>query len=353
MKISDRAGNAVHRGFLAAACPVIVAVIAACVVLTAVAEGQVTDYIINDGDDTITVRTYMDKVENILSENGIDMENAWYVCQEQDGCVLVTIHHNHMITVAYDGKETAALVGEGTVEKALNALDIALNDLDIVSSPLTDEVYEGMKITINRVTIDYTSEELEIGFETEYVDNPEAYEGVDEVLTEGKNGLETVTYKNTYVDGELSATEVANEEVIEEPVNEVIFRGTKEVVYSENLSAEVDADSKTITTESGEVFTYSKVITMKATAYTYHSGQNITYSGVPAQVGVVAALPSTIPQGSRVYIVSPQGTWEYGFATVGDKPARNILDLFMETYNECIQFGVKEALVYILDDVEA
>ena len=88
---------------------------------------------------------------------------------------------------------------------------------------------------------------------------------------------------------------------------------------------------------------------MTATAYTYTSGANITSSGVPAQVGVVAALPRTLPQGTRVYIVSPYGSWEYGVATVGDRPANDIIDLFMETYDECIQFGVRDALVYVLD----
>ena len=90
---------------------------------------------------------------------------------------------------------------------------------------------------------------------------------------------------------------------------------------------------------------------MTATAYTYSSNSkmNITSSGVPVQVGVVAALPSTIKPGTKVYIVSAYGTWEYGVATVGDTPGRDIIDLFMETESECRQFGVKDALVYILD----
>ena len=84
---------------------------------------------------------------------------------------------------------------------------------------------------------------------------------------------------------------------------------------------------------------------MTATAY---YGGGTTSSGAPAQVGIVAALPGVIPAGTRVYIVSPYGSWEYGVAVVGDTPGINVVDLYMDTYEECIQFGMRDALVYIL-----
>jgi 3D (Asp-Asp-Asp) domain-containing protein len=261
----------------------------------------------------------------------------------------VTIHHYPVVTVICDGEEVTATVEEGTVYETLSSLNISLGEEDIVSPDGNDLVTDGMKITVSRVTYEYSYEEVEIPYETEYVTDNDVFIGIEETTTEGVNGTKKITYKTTYVDGVPEATDVYDEEVTIEPVNEVITQGTRQVGYTEALTASVDTDNKTITTETGETYTYSKVIKMTATAYTYYPGENITSSGVPVQVGVVAALPSTLPQGTKVYIVSPYGTWEYGFATVGDKPARDILDLFMEEYDDCIQFGVKDAMVYILD----
>lgn len=104
----------------------------------------------------------------------------------------------------------------------------------------------------------------------------------------------------------------------------------------------------TLTTPSGEQLSYSKCITMKATAYTYPPGA-ITSSGAPVQVGIVAALPSTLPPGTRVYIVTLDGQYTYGPAVVGDTPGSDIIDLFFDTLDECYEFGVRNAYVYILD----
>jgi 3D (Asp-Asp-Asp) domain-containing protein len=53
-----------------------------------------------------------------------------------------------------------------------------------------------------------------------------------------------------------------------------------------------------------------------------------------------------------MYIEAADGSWIYGYATAedcgggikGDK-----IDLFFDTYDECIQFGVRKAVVYILE----
>ena len=54
--------------------------------------------------------------------------------------------------------------------------------------------------------------------------------------------------------------------------------------------------------------------------------------------------------GTKVYIVSAYGDWEYGIAVVGDTGVKgNKIDLFYNTYDECIQFGRRDAIVYILE----
>lgn len=90
---------------------------------------------------------------------------------------------------------------------------------------------------------------------------------------------------------------------------------------------------------------------MKGTAYT--TGGKVgtrTASGTQVRVGVVAVDRSVMPLGTKVYVVSNDGSYVYGFAVAEDTGVRgNIIDLYMDTYNECIQFGVRDCTVYILD----
>ena len=109
--------------------------------------------------------------------------------------------------------------------------------------------------------------------------------------------------------------------------------------------------SGTITLDNGQTLTFSSSRTMKGTAYT--TGGKVgtrTASGTQVRVGVVAVDRSVMPLGTKVYVVSNDGSYVYGFAVAEDTGVRgNIIDLYMDTYNECIQFGVRDCTVYILD----
>ncbi len=92
-------------------------------------------------------------------------------------------------------------------------------------------------------------------------------------------------------------------------------------------------------------------MSMRATAYTTERQTNkITATGAIAQVGIVAVDPSVIPLGTKLYIVSANGSWVYGYAVAGDTGVKGqSIDLFFDTYDECINFGVRTATVYILN----
>ena len=77
-----------------------------------------------------------------------------------------------------------------------------------------------------------------------------------------------------------------------------------------------------------------------------------TATGTIARVGAIAVDPKVIPYGTRMYIVSSDGTITYGVATAedcGGSIKGNRVDLFFDTYSECINFGVRSCTVYILD----
>ena len=66
---------------------------------------------------------------------------------------------------------------------------------------------------------------------------------------------------------------------------------------------------------------------------------------------VLSLLCRFAPIGAgAMYVVSNDGKYVYGFATAEDTGVRgNIIDLYMNTYSECVQFGVRDCTVYILD----
>ena len=105
----------------------------------------------------------------------------------------------------------------------------------------------------------------------------------------------------------------------------------------------------TITTPDGQVLSYVDVLTCDATAYCIHG---YTASGTPSRYGAIAVDPRYIPLGTRMYIVTTDGSWVYGIATAEDTGGAikgYIIDLFFDDYATCIQFGRRDCTVYVLE----
>ena len=92
---------------------------------------------------------------------------------------------------------------------------------------------------------------------------------------------------------------------------------------------------------------YIAVYDMEATAYlpTDGDGYGITATGIPATYGVAAVDPYVIPLGSRLYI---PGYGEAIAADTGGAIYGNRIDLCMESYSECMNFGRRYVTVYVL-----
>jgi len=102
----------------------------------------------------------------------------------------------------------------------------------------------------------------------------------------------------------------------------------------------------------GQVLRYSRRIVVEATAYTTErSDWKINRIGNIARVGTIAVDPTVIPLRSIVYVQDYWGRWHYGTAVAEDTGGAirgNIIDLYMATWDECIQFGRRRAVVYVL-----
>lgn len=71
-------------------------------------------------------------------------------------------------------------------------------------------------------------EDMDKPYETVEKDDPSLYVGTTKVQTEGSNGIQRVTSKVKYVNGEARPSYITNTTVITEPTNKVVLKGTKQ-----------------------------------------------------------------------------------------------------------------------------
>jgi 3D (Asp-Asp-Asp) domain-containing protein len=153
-----------------------------------------------------------------------------------------------------------------------------------------------------------------------------------------------------------------------DPLN--IYAGLKLEVPSSSLktlsvptktieATEPSKTAQTITTTSGQSLSFSKVINIKATAYSDAPEENgwgpVDYFGDPLKLGTIAVDPKVIPFGTKVYITG------YDFkglpigglvATATDKGGAikgKRIDIFVPGSRDFVSgFGVQNVKVYVL-----
>ncbi|WP_170239169.1 G5 domain-containing protein [Streptococcus suis] len=94
----------------------------------------------------------------------------------------------------------------------------------VLEEPTTKEVLKGTKPIEGTET---ETNQVEIPFETEYVDDPTLLEGKTKVVTPGVNGSKTVTTTYQTIKGVRQENPTVTEEMTKQPVKQVIARGTK------------------------------------------------------------------------------------------------------------------------------
>lgn len=232
-----------------------------------------------------------------------------------------------------------------TVKELLSDLKIKVDEDDIVIPDLDTELKSEGKISIIKVDVKVIEKEVEAPFKTIKKKNKELTHKQSKILVQGVNGKNKVKCKEYYAGDKLIKEEVIHVETLVKPIDQVFEEGTKDV----------------FTNDRGD-FTARKAIKMVATAYEAgprstgkrpgDKGYGITASGARAKRGTVAVDPRVIPLGTKLYIKSlTPGVPDYGFAIAQDTGGAikgNKIDLFMDTVWECLQFGRRPVMVYIL-----
>lgn len=261
----------------------------------------------------------------------------------------ITIDRAFAVTVTVNGETKEVYLTGGTVGDALAEAGVNTDEYCLVNAMMSDTLDEGTDICLESV-LKYAEREdrEELPFETVVQYTPDLPKGVSRVTQKGQNGEVVRQIRDTVVDGEVISSVVLSERRTE-PVTEIRLVGTTVGMAMSKPPYEIELD------ELGQPIGYKSLTVGQCTAYTNDRGLcgKYTSTGRVAAVGVVAVDPRVIPYGTELYIVSADGSVVYGYAIAGDTggaltSGRVLVDLFMDTYEDCMQFGRRNMNVYIL-----
>ena len=262
------------------------------------------------------------------------------------------------VTIRHEGKTLTIRCKRETISHLLDRVGIVPGPLEMVGV----DIHEGgVDITVSSDLIYYDRVVEEVVHDTVRVANPSLEKGTEQVIQEGSDGIRAAIYEVTWSNGsELSRQFV--EQLNSTAVDEIVEYGTAEppkagqppAVSAErypiaNVSNYADGGGM-LTLQSGEQLRFTAAKSMTATAYTtgYGGVGTRTASGTTVHVGTVAVDRKVIPLGTRLYIVTNDG-FVYGLSVAEDTGVRGSkVDLYFDTYEECINFGRRGCTVYIL-----
>ena len=297
-------------------------------------------YLFSDGEQSAALDDSHSGIESLLLnlDTGKSGENA-------------VLTEGTMVTVRRGGETITATARKETVKQFLSRMDIIPGSREMVGIELMENSVM-LTISDHLTVFERVTEKAE--HETVYRDTPDLPKGEERVARKGMDGQHTAIYEQTWVSGELVTSQYV-EEISTTSVTEVVERGTA-VSYVEpddklvNVTTQSDG-SGYLTFASGGTMKFSKAVTVTATAYTagYDGVGTRTATGTTVHKGVAAVDKRVFPLGSDLYVVAKG--MEYGLTRAEDTGMKGPkIDLYMESYQECIQFGRRTGTVYLLED---
>ncbi len=327
-------------------------------------------------------------VTQLLEANNISVSSAdtVEVSDDQkltDGMQII-IHRAMPIKLYADGEERTVNILAGTVEDVIREAGIELGEYDEVYPELSANITVGTTVSVIRVEVKEITETSAIEYKEIRKQSDKYAKGEEVLAQEGKNGTLKKVINVVYKDGVEFKREVVSSTVVKKAQDEIVYIGTHVAPmapqkpeagggddndkqessggadYGQSIPA-VDglltklptlsqlhsgtlAQHKSVAAPSPELI--DEVIMCETTAYTWTG--NKTATGVYPRIGTLAVDPKLIPYGTLVYIPG----YGYGRAedTGGFKSSAKgyWIDLYMDSYNECINWGRRNIKVYIL-----
>lgn len=303
---------------------------------------------INYNGKTTSVMLAKGTVADALKKADITLDSDMVSAPSKDtdiiGDMVINIYDAKLLSVTADNETSSVLVPLGNIVNGLNVAGYNVTDDDILSVSKSENTENISAVTVQRVTYGEETSTETIAYDTVHENSDKVDLGSTKVKTKGVNGEKLVTKTCKYIDGKKVSESVKSTKVTKKAVDEVVLVGTK--------GAATSGGAGTFTDMYGNKVAYKQVLTGSGTAYTAPAGAG-TATGVRAYHGGVAVNPNIIPYGSKLYVVSTDGSFVYGYATAVDTggalmDGSAIVDCFYNTYGECVNFGRRNMNVYVI-----
>ncbi len=276
-----------------------------------------------EGTAKRVISTSAGNYKKILSDLNISLgsyDTFWTSTKEvTDGAVLV-VERAVPVTIICQGKSKVVYTTQQTVQGVVNDAGYDWKKMMPIEDGMT-QVRPKMQIHVVPYTMRKVkrTEALPIVYEKWY--DGKLAPGQEVVVKEGTPGRREVEVDEFISDGKVVKTVISHAQVLKEGTPGVAKSGTVED-------------------------TVGYVTEMNATAYhpSDGDGQGITATGTMAGHGTVAVDPKVIPLGTKVFIP------HYGEAIAADTGGAivgNRIDLCMETFEECYNFGRRNIEVFV------
>ncbi len=202
------------------------------------------EVVIQDGKRSISVDTASRSPRIIARNAGIVVFPEDHVVPESPTDVIASgfaeyyrINRATPVTLILYGQVLPVRTQAKTVEDLLKEKEVVLSEGDAVTPALDTALTKSTKIVITRPGQTITTTEERIPAPTEYIDDPNLFQGVEELREAGQPGRRVVTYDIQLENGEEVSRKKIQSVVALQPVPRIVARGTKVVVTdpSENV----------------------------------------------------------------------------------------------------------------------
>lgn len=180
-----------------------------------------------------TIRVYLKHKEGMfcIKEEDVDLLNV-----ETGSDTLTEKNFNteekdiseKQIIIMENGKKQVLSTQADTLQEMMDAGQILINKEDRIIPDIEDTLFDREVVSIQRVVVKQEKVKKKIPFKEKEEISDKLYKGERKIITKGKAGVKTITYRLTYVDGKLEKKEKIAEKVTKKPVNKITAVGNKE-----------------------------------------------------------------------------------------------------------------------------
>lgn len=144
------------------------------------------------------------------------------------------------MVVAVDAQERELNIPvDSSVRDLLDAAGIELGPLDRSEPPSYTELVDGDAVRVIRVVEEFEIEQVELPFVSRTLPNEALPVGEQRMIQNGANGLQEVTYRLLYEDGELVSRSQVDAVVLTQPIEEIIMIGAQSPFSSVELNGKL------------------------------------------------------------------------------------------------------------------